>query len=85
MPHVVIDCSANILSQVSEKKDFKAVHSITDASGLFNKEDIKVRVNPYNEFDVGGKQTDFIHVFGYILEGRTEVQKAALLKMLCGY
>ena len=79
-PHFIIDCSANILAQVSEMEILKAVHTITDASGLFVKEDIKVRVNPYNVFDVGGKQTDFIHVFSYILEGRTAEQKAALSK-----
>jgi 5-carboxymethyl-2-hydroxymuconate isomerase len=80
MPHFIIDCSANILAQVSEEEILHAVHNSTDASGLFVKEDIKVRVNPYKTFAVGGTKTDFIHVFGYILEGRTAVEKVALLK-----
>ncbi len=78
MPHFIIDCSANILTQVSEPEIVAAIHNATDISGLFVKEDIKVRVNPYIRYDVGGKKTDFIHVFGYILEGRTAEQKAKL-------
>ena len=80
MPHFIIDCSANILSDVSEIEILKAVHDATDGTKLFLTEDIKVRVNPYKEFAVGGKKTDFIHVFGYILEGRTAEQKVKLSK-----
>ncbi len=70
MPHFIIDCSSNILSNVSESEILKAVLEAADATTLFAKEDIKVRVNAYKEFEVGGKKTNFIHVFGYILEGR---------------
>lgn len=80
MPHFIIDCSSNILSNISESEILKAVLDATDATTLFVKEDIKVRVNAYKEFEVGGKKTDFIHVFGYILEGRNGEQKANLSK-----
>jgi 5-carboxymethyl-2-hydroxymuconate isomerase len=78
MPHFIVDCSANALTRVSEPEILKAVFDDTNASGLFTEEDIKVRVNPYVRYEVGGKKTSFIHVFGYILEGRTEAQKAGL-------
>lgn len=78
MPHFIIDCSANVLTRVTEPEILKAVFDATNASGLFIAEDIKVRVNPYIRYEVGGKKTDFIHVFGYILEGRSEAQKADL-------
>ena len=78
MPHFIIDCSADVLTQVSEPDMLSAVLNAADASGLFTKDDIKVRVNPYVRYEVGGKKTSFIHVFGYILEGRTEAQKAGL-------
>ncbi|MGS2764901.1 5-carboxymethyl-2-hydroxymuconate Delta-isomerase [Sinomicrobium sp. M5D2P9] len=78
MPHFIIDCSANVLTQMSEPEILTAVFDATNASGLFTEEDIKVRMNPYVRYEVGGKNTDFIHVFGYILEGRTEEQKADL-------
>jgi 5-carboxymethyl-2-hydroxymuconate isomerase len=80
MPHFIIDCSSNILSEVSESEILKALLEAADATTLFVKADIKVRVNAYKEFSVGGKKTNFIHVFGYILEGRTAEQKAKLSK-----
>lgn len=78
MPHFIIDCSANVLAKVQEQKILTTVFEATQASGLFQDEDIKVRVNPYVRYEVGGKPTDFIHVFSYILEGRTDEQIADL-------
>ena len=78
MPHFIVDCSANVLTRVSEPEILTAVFDAANASDLFTEEDIKVRVNPYVRYEVGGKKTDFIHVFGYILEGRTEKQKTDL-------
>ncbi|MBC9797689.1 5-carboxymethyl-2-hydroxymuconate Delta-isomerase [Sinomicrobium weinanense] len=78
MPHFIIDCSANILTRMPEPEILTAVFDAANASGLFTEEDIKVRINPYVRYEVGGKKTDFIHVFGYILEGRTKEEKADL-------
>lgn len=72
MPHFIIDCSANILARVQEQKIVTAIFDATNSSGLFEKADIKVRLNPYVRYEVGGKPADFIHVFSYILEGRTD-------------
>ena len=36
------------------------------------------RVRPYDEFTVGGTDHDFVHVFAYIMEGRSTEQKGAL-------
>jgi 5-carboxymethyl-2-hydroxymuconate isomerase len=84
MPHFIIDCSENVLNKAPEIEILMAIHSTADASGLFVKEDIKVRVNAYINYDVGGKKTDFIHVFGHIMEGRTATQKAQLSKDVVG-
>jgi 5-carboxymethyl-2-hydroxymuconate isomerase len=72
MPHFIIDCSANILTKVQEQTILTTVFEATQSSGLFEEVDIKVKVNPYNRYEVGGKTMDFIHVFSYILEGRTD-------------
>ncbi len=56
----------------------EAVHDTAEETGLFAKGDIKVRLNPYQHFNVGNKETDFIHVFAYIMEGRNTVQKKGL-------
>lgn len=72
MPHFIIDCSANTLAKIQEQKILTTVFHATRSSGLFEEADIKVRLNPYVRYEVGGKPIDFIHVFSYILEGRTD-------------
>ena len=78
MPHFIIDCSKNILEQEGEREILKVIYDIADATGLFIRNDIKVRLNYYEQFIAGDSGADFIHVFGYIMEGRTTEQKANL-------
>ncbi|QKX04590.1 5-carboxymethyl-2-hydroxymuconate Delta-isomerase [Aquimarina sp. TRL1] len=80
MPHFVIDCSKNILKSQEEETVLKEVYQVTKDSGLFDANDIKVRMRPFDTFSVGGTNTDFIHVFADIMEGRSTEQKAALSK-----
>lgn len=79
MPHFVIDCSEPILTLQDPKKIIQHVHIAANETGLFDESDIKVRLNPFNDnYLVGGKPEDFIHVFANIMEGRTTEQKAKL-------
>ncbi|WP_412987594.1 5-carboxymethyl-2-hydroxymuconate Delta-isomerase [Pontimicrobium sp. IMCC45349] len=81
MPHFVIDCSSTIFEIQQPKDILESVHKAATKTGLFEESDIKVRLNPFNEnYLVGGKQEDFIHVFANIMEGRTTEQKANLSK-----
>ena len=82
MPHFIIDCSENILELVSPEEILTAVHDTAEATALFKKGDIKVRIRPFNYFTVGNTKSDFIHVFGNIMEGRTTEQKADLSKRI---
>ena len=83
MPHFVIDCSKDILKIQDPKAVILQVHNDSNASGLFEENDIKVRLNPFTEnYLVGGKETSFIHVFANIMEGRTTDQKANLSKRI---
>ena len=82
MPHFVIHCSENILSLKTEEEILKWVHDTADATGLFKKGDIKVRIQSFKNFIVGNTKSDFIHVFGNIMEGRTIDQKADLSKRI---
>jgi len=82
MPHFVLDCSESILETYSEEKILEQVHLVANLTGLFDEGDIKVRVNPYKKYLVGGKREDFIHVFAYIMEGRSTRQKADLSKQV---
>jgi 5-carboxymethyl-2-hydroxymuconate isomerase len=54
------------------------VYDVAQATQLFDKGDIKVRINPYKYYNIGNTNDDFIHVFGNIMEGRTNEQKKNL-------
>jgi 5-carboxymethyl-2-hydroxymuconate isomerase len=78
MPHFVVHCSENVLVLKSPEEILKTIHDTADATGLFEKGDIKVRIQAFGYFTVGGTKSDFIHIFGSIMEGRTTEQKATL-------
>ncbi|MEQ9401966.1 MAG: 5-carboxymethyl-2-hydroxymuconate Delta-isomerase [Cyclobacteriaceae bacterium] len=80
MPHFVIDCSKNVTSLQSPEFVMKSVFEAAESTGLFKKEDIKVRINPFEHYIVGGRKDDFIHVFANIMEGRNTEQKRDLSK-----
>ncbi|WP_191601512.1 5-carboxymethyl-2-hydroxymuconate Delta-isomerase [Marinomonas algicola] len=84
MPHFKIDCSVELLESHSEEYIAEQIHLVAMASGLFDSSDIKVRVNPYNKYLVGGKRELFIHVFSNIMEGRTTEQRAMLSQSVVG-
>ena len=82
MPHFILDCTERVLEIHEPKKVLEAVLEIAFSTGLFNKDDIKVRLNPYKHSLVQGVADDFIHVFGNIMEGRNAEQKANLSKVI---
>lgn len=82
MPHFVIDCSENIIKLRSPEEIIAAVYETAEATGLFAKADIKVRINPFIHFTVAGTKNDFIHIFGNIMQGRNTEQKAGLSRRM---
>jgi 5-carboxymethyl-2-hydroxymuconate isomerase len=78
MPHFIIECSENILTKKTPDEIMQAVYEIAEATGLFAKGDIKVRINAYKYYKLGEGKKDFMHVFGNIMEGRSVEQKANL-------
>ena len=78
MPHFVIDCSKNIINLKTPEEIIQKVYDTADASNLFAKGDIKVRINPFEYYTVGNTKDDFIHVFANIMQGRTIAQKKEL-------
>ncbi|MEI7802259.1 MAG: 5-carboxymethyl-2-hydroxymuconate Delta-isomerase [Bacteroidota bacterium] len=83
-PHFIIDCSENILQLKTAEDILRTVHDTADSTGLFKPGDIKVRIRPFapDFFTVGNTKSDFIHVFGNIMEERTTEQKADLSKRI---
>ena len=84
MPHFVVDCSRGILRIHDEEAIIARLHRVANASGLFQEADIKVRVNPFDTFAVGGGREEFIHSFAWIMQGRSVEQRAALSKAIVG-
>ena len=78
MPHFVIDCSPAVRTIHPPETLIREGHDTADATGLFRPGDIKVRVNAFTHYTVGRTNDDFIHLFAYIMEGRTLVQKQDL-------
>ncbi len=79
MPHFIIECSDNVLNHRSKQTLLETVWNSAMDTGLF-KPNVKVRINTYQIEDYlnNGALEDFIHVFGHIMEGRTNEQKAML-------
>lgn len=82
MPHFVIDCSENIIKIKSPKEIIQKVYDTAESTNLFDKGDIKVRINPFEYYNIGNTKDDFIHIFANIMEGRTVSQKKTFLKEL---
>ena len=82
MPHFILDCSERILDIQKPKKTIEAVFETAFETGLFERDDIKVRLNPFKFSLVQSGEADFIHVFGNIMQGRTDAQKADLSKRI---
>ena len=78
MPHFILDCSDNIFTTHDRQQVMHVVFNAAEESGLFNIEDIKVRIRAFSDFLTGGTDDRFVHVFGYIMEGRSTPQKMAL-------
>lgn len=82
MPNLVIHCSENILQQKTPAEIMNVVYKAAEATGLFAPNDIKVRIQPFQYYQLAEGKKDFLHVFGYIMQGRTTEQKANLSKQV---
>lgn len=84
MPHFVIDCSQAIFQVLDEESTLDRLHRTVSSTGLFDESDIKIRLHPFDAYAAGGRREDFIHVFAWIMQGRSVEQRAALSKAVVG-
>jgi len=87
MPHFIIECPVSILQKQNPETIMQTVYDTAAATGLFavsGAGGIKVRIAPYEHYITVNKKEDFIHVFAYIMEGRTTEQKQELSKKIVG-
>jgi len=82
MPHFIIDCSENVIRLISPEKLMREVFKAAQSTNLFDESEIKVRINSFTNYNNGNTLDDFIHVFGYIMEGRNDDQKSNLSKVI---
>ena len=82
MPHFIIHCSKGAIANHDVKKIVHLVHDTADGTGLFAKGNIKARIQTFDTYTVGGGSDDFMHIFGYIMSGRTTEQKAELSRAI---
>ena len=81
MPHLIVECSESVTRMAAPEDLIDAVFEAAESSGLFASTGaggIKVRLQSFRHYrNVEGRE-HFVHVFGYIMEGRSAEQKAAL-------
>lgn len=82
MPHFIIDCSEDIITMKLPEEIMQNVFHTAESTQLFDKGDIKVRINPYKHFNIGNTKNDFIHIFANIVEGRSSEQKNNLSRQI---
>mgnify|MGYP003576272756 CR=1 FL=1 len=82
MPHFVVECSSNVFVMQPAAIILNTVYDAADSSGLFAPNDIKVRINSYDNYKLGEGKNSFLHIYASIMEGRTTAQKAALSNLI---
>jgi len=82
MPHFILDCTEDILELQNPTEVIKEVFETAFSTGLFQRKDIKVRLNPFKYSLVMEGDSSFIHVFGNIMQGRNEEQKENLSRVI---
>lgn len=85
MPHAVIECSENLAAMLRKADVCQKAFAVMDNSGLFQSNDIKVRLYVASDSYVGIKrhQGSFIHTIVYLMSGRTIQQKQELGASMC--
>jgi len=82
MPNFIIDCSENVTRLKTTAEIMQEVFDAALSTNLFTPPEIKVRIHAFSDYNNGNTQDDFIHVFGYIMEGRNAEQKGNLSKVI---
>ncbi|GAA5141463.1 5-carboxymethyl-2-hydroxymuconate isomerase [Thalassotalea piscium] len=78
MPHCIIEYAQPIEVLVSPEALIHAVYVGALNSQLFEAEDIKTRIIPFNHYSSGIIKQNFIHISLKILSGRTFQQRKVL-------
>ncbi|MEB3767827.1 5-carboxymethyl-2-hydroxymuconate Delta-isomerase [Acinetobacter sp. MD2] len=83
MPHLIVDYSRNI-HNLAQEKLLKHLNQALITTGLFKAADIKSRIHKSDVFVIGDNDESqaYIHSRLFILEGRTNEERALLSQTL---
>lgn len=82
MPHIFIDYSADMFPEEQQNVLMDAVFQAVVDTGIFEAENIKIRLLPVNRYKIGRQEHGYIHCQCRIHSGRTSLQKKQLTRAL---
>ena len=78
MPHIIVEHSLDLVDPLKANGLLDTIFVAVESTGLFNLENIKVRLHPVDDYKLGLASSGFIHVTCRIHQGKTEQQKQQL-------
>jgi 5-carboxymethyl-2-hydroxymuconate isomerase len=75
MPHFIIDYSRDVEMRYDVKKIMQTAFEAGVESAVMQGADIKVRARAFDHYRMANEGDSFVHVWVYLLEGRTDDQK----------
>jgi len=82
MPHIMIEFSQDKLEALQPQVLVEKAFETVKLTGLFTSENIKVRLHPVEFYQLGLKDSGFVHIICRIHAGKTELQKSKLTQDL---
>lgn len=78
MPHIIVEYTVDVIAAEKRTLLLDALYQVVEDCGLFDTENIKLRVIPIQDYRLGLNAQGFIHVQCRIHAGRSDEQKKSL-------
>ena len=82
MPHFIIEYGNVFTNDHQKEAAMRLAIKCGENSQIMNREDIKVRLQPFIDFLAADGRESFLHITVRLLEGRTNAQKETLSCLL---
>ncbi|KAE8178248.1 5-carboxymethyl-2-hydroxymuconate Delta-isomerase [Photobacterium carnosum] len=82
MPHCIVEYAKDLETDIDLTELMTTTHFSIFSSGIFEEEDIKTRLIPYEVYRTGTTEKPFVHITLRILPGRSDQQKDTLLELI---
>ena len=82
MPHCIVEYAKDLETDIDLTELMTTTHFSIFSSGIFEEEDIKTRLIPYEVYRTGTTAKPFVHITLRILPGRSEQQKDMLSELI---